>query len=79
MASLHAIGDYLHRNGSESLAAIQISFGLSDRRQLTISSQDLALNLHPCLYTRQDGNEYKESTQYDIARERVDFPIRRAS
>jgi hypothetical protein len=79
MASLHAIGDYLHRNGSESLAAIQISFGLSDRRQLTISSQDLALNLHPYLYTRQDGNEYNESKQYDIARERVDFPIRRAS
>ena len=79
MASLHAIGDYLHRSGSESLAAIQISFGLSDRRQLTISSQDLALNLHPRLYTRQDGNEYKESTQYDIARECVDFPIRRAS
>lgn len=79
MASLHAIGDYLHRNESESLAAIQISFGLSDRRQLTISSQDLALNLHPYLYTRQDGNEYNESKQYDIARERVDFPIRRAS
>jgi len=79
MASLHAIGDYLHRNGSESLAAIQISLGLSDRRQLTVSSENMALNLHPRLYTRQDGNEYKESTQYDIARECVDFPIRRAS